>query len=1038
MVRLINTATGITRENVTDEGGHFSFPNSLPAVYDLTVSAVGFKTSVRRGIQLQVDQLLRVDVELELGEIQQQIEINAQAPLIESESAKVGTVVETRQITELPLNGRQFAQLILLTPGALPIALGQSTSFKVQLGAGSYSPVINGQRSRFNSFTLDGVENNDPMFNSYAINPSVDAIQEFSVQSRGDADDLGRSMGSDVVVVTRSGTNQYHGAAWEFLRNTDLDARNFFDPQRPNFKQNQFGGTFGGPVRLPHYKGQQRTFFFGYFEGFRYVRSANNIATVPTDAMRTGDFSAASLPRLYDIATTRPDSSSPAGYVRDPFPGNIIPQGRLNSSAADLLKQVYPSPNLPGTTLNYINTTPQRQRSDQESVRVDHKISDNNTLFARFSYSNGYNSNPGGIPSVSTKVTNIATNATLSDSHIFRPNLIGHFQFGFSRYTSNQTAASLPDSILKETGWDQVFPSAAPYYLLLGLNVTDASGAGGAFIPIGPHDLYQSIGDITWNHGRHAVKAGLTWNYLDSFQASPQASIGFTRRPTSNLVDQNATGYGVATFLLGLPTDARRAGGDTSALLSHNEYHFFLQDEIRLTSRLTLTAGLRYSYVQAMKEARNAYSGLDVQTGNYLLAVNDPTTGAGPNLRERWVDPQWNNFAPRVGLAWMLDSKTSVRAGAGIYYSYTDYVQYFADPAGQWPFGFSETVGPLNDFFVDSKLSNPFTGSAGVQIPTSPKGQGGYSINPRVKIPYSIQRSFSIQRELPFAMLVDASYVGSNSVKLLQSRNENQALPGPGPVQARRPLPDYGVVIWDDNGPPSNYNGLSLRLQKRFSAGLSILTSYTWSHNLDIYSTERGGNNGGVENPLNWRADYATSSANMTNVFLWNGIYELPFGRGKSHLNHGLLATIAGNWEWSNILSLYSGQPVNVALGFDNASTGTAGGQRPNLVGNPYLSNQSRLRWFNTAAFAAPAPMTFGNAGRNILRGPALRNYDTAVMKNFVISEHKRLQFRTEFFNAFNIVNFNNPNGTFNSPNFGIITAARPSRSIQFSLKLLF
>jgi hypothetical protein len=246
------------------------------------------------------------------------------------------------------------------------------------------------------------------------------------------------------------------------------------------------------------------------------------------------------------------------------------------------------------------------------------------------------------------------------------------------------------------------------------------------------------------------------------------------------------------------------------------------------------------------------------------------------------------------------------------------------------------------------------------------------------------------------------------------------------------------VVIWDDNGPPSNYNGLSLRLQKRFSAGVSVLTSYTWSHNLDIYSTERGGGNGGAENPLNWRIDYATSTANMTNVFLWNSVYELPFGRGKSHFNHGLAATLAGNWEWSSILSLYGGQPVNVTLGFDNASTGTAGGQRPNLVGNPYVSNPTRLRWFNTAAFAAPAPLTFGNAGRNILRGPALYNYDTALMKNFVFSEHRRLQFRTEFFNAFNLVNFNNPNGTFNSPNFGIITSAKSSRSIQFSLKLLF
>jgi hypothetical protein len=1037
-VRIVNVETGIARDTPTDDTGRFSFPNLLPASYDLSVSAAGFKTTLHKAIQLQVDQGLRMDVQLEVGSVDQQIDVAGESPLLESESAKVGTVVETRQITELPLNGRQFAQLILLTPGALPIALGQSTSFKVQLGAGSYSPVVNGQRSRYNSFSLDGVENNDPMFNSYALNPSVDAIQEFSVQSRGDAGESGRSLGADVVVVTRSGTNQYRGSLWEFLRNTDLDARNFFDPVRPSFKQNQFGGTFGGPVRVPYYKGRDRTFFFGYYEGFRFVRSANNIGTVPTVPMTGGDFSDPILPRIYDINTTRADASVPGGYSRSPFPGNIIPANRINQNAQDILKQVYPAPNLPGTTLNYINTTGRTQQNDQGSVRIDHKLTANNTIFGRISYNDGYNASPGGIPAVSTTITNTATNATLSDSHIFRPNLIGHFQFGYSRYISNQTSRALPDSILKATGWDKVYPGGPPDLLLLTLNVTDIASSGGAFIPIGPHNLYQSIGDVTWISGKHTVKAGLTWNYLNSFQASPEASIGFGRRPTSDLRDLNASGYGVASFLAGLPTDARRAAGDTSALLSHNEYHSFIQDEIRLSSRLMVTAGLRYSFVQPMKEARDAYSGLDVQTGNYLLAIKNPTTGAGPNLRERWVDPQWTNFAPRLGLAYMLDSKTSIRAGAGIYYSYTDYVQYFADPAGQWPFGYSETVGPLNDFFVDSSLSNPFTGSPGAAVPPSPKGQGGYSINPRMKIPYSTQWNLSVQRQLPGEMLLDVSYIGSESVKLLQSRVENQAIPGPGPVQARRPLPDYSSIIWDDNGAPSSYNGLSLRLQKRFSSGLSFLSSYTWSHNLDIWSTERNGNNGGPQDPLNWRADHATSSADITNTFLLSSVYELPFGKGKARLNHGVGQAILGNWEWSSILSLYGGQPINVLLGFDNASLGTSGGQRPNLIGNPISSSPTRLRWFNTAAFAAPAQFKFGNAGRNIMRGPGQTNYDTSIVRSFPIGERRSVQFRTEFFNAFNVVNFGNPNTTFNSSNFGIITSAKASRSIQFSLKLKF
>src|SRR3954453_21671503 len=507
-VRIENVATGAARETQTDDAGFFQIPNLLPAVYDLTVRAEGFKIAVRKGVQLQVDQGLRVDVQLELGDVRQRVEIAAEAPLLESESSKVGTVVETKQITELPLNGRQFAQLILLTPGALPLALGQSTSFKVQLGAGSYSPVINGQRSRYNNFLLDGIENNDPMFNSYALNPSGDAIQEFSVQSRGKADEQGRWIGSDIVVATRSGTNSYHGSMWEFLRNSKLDARNFFDPSRPDFKQNQYGFTFGGPVRLPHYKGKDKTFFFGYYEGFQFVRSANSIGTVPTDAMRKGDFSGPGIPRIYDINTTVQDASVPGGYARQAFPGNVIPAARIDKNAQDLLNQVYPLPNLPGVTRNYINTTPRRQENNQGSVRVDQRITANNTLFARFSYNDGYNAAPGGIPSVATTVTNTATNATLSDTHVFRPNLVGHFQFGFNRYISNQTAAALPSSVLQATGWDKVYPSEAPYLLLLGLNITDTVSAGGAFIPIGPHNMYQSIGDVSWIRGRHSWKLG--------------------------------------------------------------------------------------------------------------------------------------------------------------------------------------------------------------------------------------------------------------------------------------------------------------------------------------------------------------------------------------------------------------------------------------------------------------------------------------------------------------------------------------------------
>lgn len=404
------------------------------------------------------------------------------------------------------------------------------------------------------------------------------------------------------------------------------------------------------------------------------------------------------------------------------------------------------------------------------------------------------------------------------------------------------------------------------------------------------------------------------------------------------------------------------------------------------------------------------------------------------------MDPDWNNFSPRIGIAYLLGQITTIRAGAGIYYSFTDFVQYYADPAGNWPFGFSETVGPLNDFNVDSALTNPFSASAGARLPQSPEGQGGYAMNPRMKTPYSTQWNFSIQRQLPGEFLLDLSYVGSNSVKLLQTRVENQAIPGPGPVQPRRPLPNYTAVNWDDNGPPSNYNGFSVKFQKRFGSGLSFLTSSTWGHNLDVFSTERGGTTGGPQDPLNWRPDYASSTADMRLNWLFSNVYELPFGKGKRWLTSGIPRYVLGNWQWSNIVALYGGQPVNVSLGFDNASLGRAGGQRPNVSGSPLLSGseRTRLRWFNTRAFSAPAQLRFGNAGRNLFRGPMTKNYDTSIAKNFPIGERRSLQFRAELFNAFNAVNFGAPVSSFSSQDFGVILSARASRSVQFSLKLAF
>jgi hypothetical protein len=1051
-VQVTNQITGQQRSATTQDNGTYIIPQLPPGQYSVTVEKQGFAKETQSNVQLLVNQSATLDFKLSVAAVSETVEVTAAPAQLNTTNATLGDVVQHQQIVDLPLNGRNFTQLALMTPGAAPQESGQQNAFTVKQGAGAISPSVDGQRGQQNNFTMDGLLNNNIYTNTWAISPPPDALQEFNVQTHITDAQFAISSGANINIVSRSGSNEFHGAAWAFLRNDVLDARNFFDNTKPPYRQNQYGVVFGGPVI------KNNTWFSAYWEGFRSVQSLNNFAGVPTQAMQNGDFSAVRGPQvgtdslgrplyqneIFDPSTSRPDPANPGNIIRDPFPGNKIPANQLNPTTLLVLQKYYPLPNLnvaPGVLPNYQWAGGNRTSSDQTGIRVDHRFGDNDTIFGRYNRSNATLLRPEGLPTYNQSLVNYAQTVAIGYTHLFSPTVIFNVHYGWTNTNFGQFDDPSGQAFITATNFAQLAPAKNGIALGPNMGISNGyTGVGQFAIPLGPQYNNDGHLDLSVVRGKHTVGVGAMIYHIHSFDDGWGMGPSFAQNATSQGGVVNSTGYGPASFMLGLPNSLFGFLGNTSANERGWWYAGYVQDQWQVSNKLTVSYGLRYDFVQPPSYGSKIVSGLNVLTGNFLVSGAVPPLYPQPNVRKTYYDPDYKGFQPRFGAAYRASQSTVIRTGFAMFNDHNNVlVQEAQDPRISWPEGVGVSQVALNhglptEYFNDLPLYASFFN------PLQPLV--AFGADNRNRTPYSIQYNFGIEQQLPRSTVVSVNYVGSVDRHLFIQPTGNTALyPAPGAVSARQPFPQYGGGFsFDENVGNSSYNAFQLKVQKNLSSGLNFLLSYTWSKVLDIQSE---GQSGSIETIYDYGRDWGPADFNRAQMFVFSGNYALPFGKGMAHLSNanGFVKTLLGNWNVGWIATLNTGQPYSIGAGGDIANVG-GGSQRAQNVGDPNSGfTQSVHEWFNTAAFTLPAPYTFGNEGRNNLTGPPFKNLDFITYKDFLFTERIRLQFRAEFFNIFNHPSFGLPDRTVTDSSFGVITStALPdsNREIQFALKLMF
>lgn len=1057
-IAITNQATGLVRTSTSEGNGYYTVPQLPPAIYSASITKQGFATEVQPNIQLQVNGSITLDFKLTVSSMAQVIQVTSAPPQLNTTSATLGDVVGHAAVVQLPLNGRNFTQLTLLTPGAAPVGGAQQNSKTVKLGAGAISPAVNGQRPQQNNFTMDGVLNNSIYTNVWAISPPPDALQEFNVQSHITDAQFSITSGANINIATRSGTQDFHGSLWEFIRNDALDAQTFPQTSRLPYRQNQYGVFLGGPVLLPHVHTRNNTWFSAYWEGFRSQQSNSKLASTFTPAMLMGDFSALLGPQvgtdslgrpeykneLYDPATSRPDPNNPKLVLRDPFPGNVIPTNRINPASVLILQKYYPAPNLnvaatvlPNLAFTGVNST----ASDQEGIRIDHRFANNDSVFGRYNRFNANLTQPQQLPGFVHTVSNYAQSVAAGYTHLFGATTILNLHYGYTNTdvgNSDQAAGSAFNDAIH-------FSQANPPKngLSYGPTVQLSNGYSGvnqSDTPNGPQENSDYHVDISKVIGNHTIGVGGMIYHIHSFDDGFHYTVNFTQNATSQGALANTTGLGPASLLLGLPDSLNGWLGDTSANQTVNWYGGYLQDQWQALRKLTLTFGLRYDYV-GPADYHKIVSGLDALTGQFI--ITGPYLPLFPKATgpKGYFYPQYTGFEPRFGIAYQSSERTVFRGALAVLDDHNNtLVQENQDLRLSWPTGIATSVTGLNrslpSTFIDqlpaaSTYFNPLTPYA------------SFGANPHNKIPYSIEYNTGVEHQISSSLVLDLDYVGSvGRHQFIQPIANTAIVPGPGPLASRgQPFPQYGGPFsFDMNAGNSSYNAFQAELKKSLSSGLFFMASYTWSKSLDIESSATSGT---MQSIYNLGLDYGPSDFNRSQIFVLSGVYTLPIGRGKSFLSNSnaLVQAVAGNWNLGSIISLVSGAPFNAVAGGDVANVG-GGAQRAEKNGSPYRGSgfrQSPQSWINHAAFSTPAQFTFGNESRDDLIGPPFKNVDFSVLKDIALKDPLSMQFRGEFFNIFNHTNYGTPENNVQSSSFGKITSANGSgREIQFGLKVLF
>lgn len=1061
-VQVTNTGTRVSFEATTNDSGEYVIPSVPPGLYDIRVTMGGFETIESRAIELLVNQTVTLDYTMKPGSVTEEVTVTAQTPLANTTDATVRTVIGTESIVELPLNGRQFTQLTLLTPGAAPQGSGQQAFFEIHSDYGAISPAVNGARPEMNNFTIDGVEDNELFFDFAAINPPPDALREFNVQTNMTSGQYGRAAGANVNIVTQSGGNQFHGAAWEFLRNTDLDARNFFNPTVSIFHQNQFGGTVGGPIL------KNKIWGFGWYEGFRKTLGSTILELVPTNAQLNGDLSAfRPIYNPYTTTQTGTDSQGNPIFTRAPFPGNQIPASMLNATALAVAKLIYPQPNYVGSGVNYLDSEPVKTDTDQYGIRIDAAITQSTNLFGRYTQDTGTRVLPSGIPISPTDQKGLSRQQVLGLTHTFGPTAVLELRAQYLRTEIGLLGFFPPTSFLQQTGLLNDWPAQTGLRSVLpGFGISDAASVPGTpqSLPGDPINNWEYSGTFTKVFSKHTIAAGASLVHTWVLDNCTYASASFNNLPTADPQNTSSTGSGLASFLLGVPSAATDLRGTAEQRLHGNYYGVFVDDVWKATPKLTVDLAVRYDYAQPLADTYGRQGSVDykdstpTQTVYYLDQSAKPPIDLSQSpatikrVPDGFFEPDHKDWSPRVGLAYRIAQNTAIRSGYGIYYDFNQSnVQDTQDIMGQWPFGLPDITPPnLNQ----PTAANPVpTNVLGVNVfppfapSATPPANGGFAAARDNRRPYVQVWNVGIEQTVGNSWLFSATYLGSKGTHLVVTPVLNVApAPGPGNAQAAAALPQFGPFEVTGDWGNSSYNSAQFKVQHRFAAGLNFLAAYTWSKSIDYESAAHGSAQPGegIQNGLNFRADRAVSDFDLPQNFVFSGIYDLPFGVGKrfsigqKFLNKYLLS----GWKIDGILTLHSGFPFNLYVPYDNANTGsgTLGStERPSLVGQLFPSgfHQSISEWFNTSAVSV-IPYTYGNLGRNVLRQDSVKNLDFSIVKQFSVTEHQNLEFRGEFFNLFNHPNFSAPDGNYSDATFGQVLAASNPRFVQLGLKYIF
>jgi hypothetical protein len=1036
-VTLTNTGTKLTRVVTTDTDGEYSAPSLPTGKYSVSAEISGFRAVTMSNVDLGVDQRVRIDVTLEVGTVSEAVTIEARSPLVQTSSSELGTTVNEEQIKTLPLNGRNFVSLTRTIPGVVRGIPGANID-----GAGSLawrasaSFSANGLRPRDNSYILDGVDNNETWLQTVVIFPSVDALEEFKLQTSTYSAEFGRSLGGVVNLQIKSGTNNVHGSAFEFLRNDRFDANNFFNNRagrpKPDFKQHQFGGTLGGPVF------KDRTFFFANYQGYRVQQGQTFLSTVPSDLMRQGNFSEINR-AIYDPLT------------HQPFGGNVIPADRFDPAARNVMQQLIPAPNTAGTRSstgqiinNYlINPTLERQ-DNQFDLKVDHSLLPNNRLFVRYSYEKTHRFLPATLPHGDAGATfgagdgNIkAQGLAFNDTHTMSSSWLNEFRFGWSQVKFFMTSIDYGQNLAQKVGIPGVNlneVTSAMSQIIFNNGGARNLGANGNQPLITNQNDFQFFDNVTHVHGRQTMKAGGSLTLRSREILNADTIVGqffFDQNNTSSCAGITSgctaaanTGFDVASFLLGYGSRKNRALFDAGTYTEKRpEVAAYVQDDIRLTPRLTVNAGLRWDLFVPWVEIKDRQSNFDESTGKFVVASPDAVID-GIKVGRYLQTYSRRDFGPRLGFAYDVrgNGKTVVRGGYGIFWNFSP--GGTSSSKAQNP-PFLQSTDLRSTFGTDLTLATGMPAPPGVDPNRAPSGTTRSIFDVNFRDAYSHNFNVNVQQQFGDKYMIEVAYAGSRARQMAMKGDPNQARPVVGITNQNINRPYFGVspglttLGQLQSKGFLDYNALLLKFQRRFANRFSVLSAYTLGRAIDLNSD----NDGTVTLTNVYDREYNRGPADydVRHTFSTTFTYQFPWAVDRLY----------GGWELAGLVYLRSGLPFTVTQTQSVLSTGT--GNRPNQVCSGVLSNPTIDQWFDTSCFVPPADTTgtYGNTGRNTMRGPGQVNMDSSLIKNTKLGRFDT-ELRVEAFNIFNHPQFAQPNGSIGNSSVGRITSMLASSSCAF------